>query len=146
MKRGCIVYGFLALALMGTLPAVSSASEQQVAPSGVQASVQGTAQENLFAEHIEKIQRLENQLFVKHQELRALQNASQPNVGAVAAKAQEIGGLRNNLDKLRQETVAGAGAPCPSWGGHFRGYGYGRGNGMGYGYGRGCGYGYRAGL
>lgn len=47
------------------------------------------------------IQPLRDQLFVKHEELRAMQQASNPDVTAVSKKAQEIIALREQLRKER---------------------------------------------
>lgn len=48
-----------------------------------------------------KMNPLRDQLYTKHQELRALQNATNPDVKAVSQKANEINSLREQLRKER---------------------------------------------
>ncbi len=45
---------------------------------------------------------LKQQLFIKHEELRALQNAATPDVSAVSKKATEITQLQNKLTDERK--------------------------------------------
>lgn len=49
-----------------------------------------------------KLSPLRDQLFVKHQEMRALQNATNPDVKAVSQKAGEINALREQMRKERK--------------------------------------------
>ena len=49
-----------------------------------------------------KLRPLREQLYVKREEMRALQNAATPDVKAVGQKAQEINTLREQMHKERQ--------------------------------------------
>lgn len=55
----------------------------------------------LMTESEAKVRPLHDQLFVKNQELQALQNASSPDMKAVNAKAMEINDLREQIRKER---------------------------------------------
>lgn len=94
-----------------------------------------------------KMQSTRDQLFVKHEELQALQQASTPDVNAVSKKAQEINILREQMNKERtalgQKIDKELGLPEGTHASMGGGYGYGRGGrGYGHGYGRsGMGYG-----
>ena len=138
MQNRIMLSGLLALAIMGITPALCEAAAQQNkevkmaqeqpaapatagaprerGPKGPQMTPeQRQKMEAAFAQYAEKIQPLEDQLFVKKQELRALQNAPQPDVNAVGAKAAEIVKLRRQLDTLHREMAKEAGLPAPAW-------------------------------
>lgn len=143
MQNRIMIPGILALAIMGAMPAISNAAAQQAQPKETQASapqadkaqsaVEAPAprgpkaprmtpeerekMEAVFAKYGEKMQPLEDQLYVKKHELRALENAPQPDVKAVGAKAEEIIKLRRELDKMHREMAKEAGLPAPAWGG-----------------------------
>ena len=148
MQNRIMLSGLLALAIMGITPAlceaaatqnkeVKMAQEQPAAPATAEAPrergpkgpqmtpEQRQKMEAAFTKYAEKMQPLEDQLFVKKQELKALQNAPQPDVNAVGAKAQEIVKLRRELDTLRREMAKEAGLPVPAWGGPCGGPGFG---------------------
>lgn len=55
----------------------------------------------IMSESDAKLTPLRDQLFIKHQELKALQNATNPDVKAVGQKANEINTLREQLRKER---------------------------------------------
>ena len=149
MQNRIMIPGILALAIMGAMPAVSNAATQQAQPRETQASapqadkaqsaVEAPAprgpraakmtpeerekMEAVFAKYSEKMQPLEDKIYVKKHELRALENAPQPDVKAVGAKAEEIIKLRRELDKMRREMAKEAGLPVPAWGGPCGGFG-----------------------
>lgn len=135
MKNRTILTAILALALMGAVPAISNAAnaaDQQPQGKEMQdAADQWAAKEKIFAKYAEKMQPLEDQIFVKRSELRAMQNASQPDLKAVSAKAEEIVKLRRELEKLHKEMAKEAG--LPAWGPHHKGPGFGKGHGKGHG-------------
>lgn len=131
MKNRTILTAILALALMGAVPAISNAAGDQAPANEVTDSGKRAEMEKIFARYAEKMQPLEDQLFVKKNELRALQNASQPDMKAVSAKAEEVVKLRRELENLRREMAKEAG--LPAWGPHHRGKGFGRGHGKGFG-------------
>ena len=140
MQNRTLLSGLLALAILGLTPALSDAAPQQdkevQAVQEEQPATPATAQtpkprgprgpqmtpeqrqkmQAVFAKYAEKMHPLEDQLFVKKQELQALQNASQPDVNAVGAKASEIVKLRRELDTLHREMAKEAGLPAPAWG------------------------------
>lgn len=72
-------------------------------------------------EYSGKMAPLEDQIFVKRQELRALQNAATPNVDSVRAQATELRNLYRQLHTLHaemsQKLESEAGLPgCPGGG------------------------------
>ena len=142
MKNRAMISGLMALALVAAVPALGNAAAQnksttaeQVAapekPAAVMDAPRGERgpkgprmtpeqrqkMEAAYAKYEGKLQALEDQIFVKHQELRALHNASQPDVKAVGAKANEIVKLRHELADVRREMAKEAGLPMPAWGG-----------------------------
>ena len=143
MQNRIMIPGVLALAIMGAMPAISNAAAQQTEPKETQASAPQTDKaqpaaeapaprgprapkmtpeerekmEAVFAKYAEKKQPLEDKIYVKKHELRALENAPQPDVKAVGAKAEEIIKLRRELDKMHREMAKEAGLPMPAWGG-----------------------------
>lgn len=71
---------------------------------GMQMSEEQRAKVNALLQESEaKVEPLRDQLFVKREELRALQNAATPDMKAVNSKAMEINGLREQLRKERAE-------------------------------------------
>lgn len=91
----------------------------------------------LFEEFQGKMQPLRDQIWVKHQELEAAQNASNPDQAAVSKTAQEIVSLRDQMRKEHETFMArckkdlgfvpmagqrgmrhmqGGGQPCPAMG------------------------------
>lgn len=67
---------------------------------GMNISPEQRAQGNtVMQEGAATLQPMREQMYVKQQELRALQNASNPDVSAVNKKAQEINALREQMRK-----------------------------------------------
>ena len=59
--------------------------------------------DNIMEDFHNKMQPLRDKLFVKRQELRALQNAANPDVKAVSQTASEINSLRDQMRKERND-------------------------------------------
>ncbi len=89
----------------------------------------------------EKMSLIKQQLFVKHEELKALQNAATPDVKAVSQKATEISQLEQSLATERKtlgeaiDKALGLEPGTHSFGRHGKGHGIGRGMGHGMGHG-----------
>ena len=75
----------------------------------------------IVAEFVKQMEPIKDQMFIKRQELRALQNASNPDIAAVRATATELLQLRKQLgqmhetmtQRLEKEVGKPAAAPMP---------------------------------
>ena len=96
-------------------------------------------------EYAKRMDPLQDQIFVKRQELRALRNATNPDVKAVRETATELTKLNNQLGALHDEMAqrlekevgepAGADTRPNGYGPGYHMRGHGMGHGMGYGHG-----------
>lgn len=71
----------------------------------------------IVAEYAKKMEPVKDQMFIKRQELRALENAASPDIPAVRAAATELLQLRKQLGQMHEEMTqrlekeVGAGTP-----------------------------------
>ncbi len=90
---------------------------------------------------------LKQQMFIKHEELKALQNAATPDVTAVSKKATEITELQQKIAAERKalgmaiDKALGLEPGTHNFDGKGYGKGHGKGSGMGHGKGSGMGHG-----
>ncbi len=109
----------------------------------------------IVQDYAKRMDSIQDQIFVKRQELRALRNATNPDVKTVRETATELTKLNKQLDDLHDEmaqriekevgTPAGVGANSGNYGPRYH-HGMGYGYGMGYGHRMGYGLGYGQGM
>ena len=96
----------------------------------------------IVSEYAKRMDPIQDQIFIKRQELRALQNSTNPDVKAVRETATELTKLNNQLGDLHDEMARRIEKEVGEPAGEARSGGYGpgyhmRGHGMGYGHGMG---------
>jgi len=73
---------------------------------------------DIVAEYAKKMEPVKDQMFIKRQELRALQNAANPDIPAVRAAATEMLQLRKQLGQMHEDMTQRlekeVGAPTPA--------------------------------
>ena len=73
---------------------------------------------DIVADYAKKMEPVKDQMFIKRQELRALQNAANPDIPAVRAAATELLQLRKQLcqmhEEMTQQIEKEVGAPMPT--------------------------------
>ncbi|WP_165176948.1 periplasmic heavy metal sensor [Desulfovibrio sp. ZJ369] len=109
----------------------------------------------IVQDYARRMEPIQDQIFVKRQELRALRNATNPDVKTVRETATELTKLNKQLGDLHDEMAqriekevgrpAGAGANSGNYGPGYH-HGMGCGYGMGYGHRMGYGMGYGQGM